>query len=112
MRWNAGTDVLIHLGRFDLGAEAFIGGGSADETESKINDDSGVQTAPFRLEDWYLRQMEYNTVSRTDAGLSLRYNFRKGIYLQAEGHWTHGFGLKHLIGPDRFSTAIRIGYNF
>lgn len=110
--WNAGAEASVHLGRFDLGADIHIGGGSFEDTESKINDNSGVQTEPFRLEDWYIRQMEYDTASRTMTGLSLRYNLSKGIYFQVEGYWTHGFRLQHLTGSDRLSTALRIGYNF
>mgnify|MGYP005607971549 FL=1 len=91
---------------------AGAGSGNVSEDLEMVNEVSGVQTKPFRLQEWYNRQMEYQTASRVDAGLSLRYNFRKGIYLQAEGSWTHGFGLKHIAGADRFGAALRIGYNF
>ena len=110
--WKAGADVLMHLGQFDLGLNAGAGSGNVNEELEMVNDVSGVQTEPFRLQEWYDRQMEYMTASRVDAGLSLRYNFRKGIYLQAEGSWAHGFGLKHIAGADRFGAAFRIGYNF
>lgn len=112
MTWEAGADVLMHLEEFDLGLNAGAGSGNVSEDLEMVNEVSGVQTKPFRLQEWYDRQMEYQTASRVDAGLSLRYNFRKGIYLQAEGSWTHGFGLKHIAGADRFAAAFRIGYNF
>ena len=112
MTWKAGADVLMHLGQFDLGLNAGAGSGNVSEGLEMVNEVSGVQTEPFRLQEWYDRQMEYMTASRVDAGLSLRYNFRKGIYLQAEGSWAHGFGLKHIAGADRFGAAFRIGYNF
>lgn len=112
MTWTAGADLLLHLGRFDLGIRAGAAGGNVSEELDMVDGASGVLTQPYRLQEWYDRQMEYQTASRTDAGLSLRYNFKKGIYLQAEGSWTHGFGLRYIAGPDRFDTALRIGYDF
>ena len=109
--WNAGADVLMHIGRIDLGIRAELGGGSVQESEGKVSEGSGVQTVPFRLEDWYGRQMEYRTAARSKAGISLRYNFSKGIYIQAEGSWHHGFGLKP-EASERFGTSIRLGYDF
>ena len=112
MNWKAGAEVMVHLRRFDLGAGIGIGGGSVNETSDKVTQDSGVQTSPFRLEEWYSRQMEFLTATRSEASLSLRYNFRKGIYLQAEGFWAHGFGLPLATGSDRFTTALRLGLSF
>ena len=112
LNWNAGAEALVHIGGFDLGAEIGFGGGALTETEGKVNENSGVQTAPFRLQQWYERQMEYRTASKIKAGLSLRYNFRNGIYVQGEGKLTHGSGLQHIGGSGRFVTALRIGYDF
>jgi hypothetical protein len=112
MTWKAGADMVLHLGRFDLGAAASLAGGSVNEEDLMVSGTSGVQTSPFRLEDWYDRQMEYRTASRLNAGLSLRYNFRKGIYMEAEGSWLHGFDLRFMTGADRFGAAFRIGYDF
>ena len=108
MTWNAGADMLVHAGSFDLGAAVSFGKGSVNEENAIVSEDSGVQTEPFRLEEWYGRQMEYKTASRVDAGLSLRYNFRKGIYIKAEGSMAYGLGL----GRSRFLSAIRLGYDF
>ena len=112
MTWKAGADMILHLGRFDLGAAASLAGGSVNEEDMMVSGTSGVQTSPFRLEDWYDRQMEYRTASRMNAGLSLRYNFRKGIYMESEGSWLHGFDLRFMTGADRFGAALKIGYDF
>ena len=112
MNWKAYADALLHIGQFDLGAILSFRGGSVNESQKKVSEESGVQTAPFRLQEWYDRQMEYHTATAIDASLSLRYNFRKGIYIQAEGWCDHGFGLRYMTGADRFGTALRIGYNF
>ena len=112
MSWKAGAEALIHMHSFDLGAGIALGGGSVNEASDKVNEDSGVQTTPFRLEEWYASHMEYLTATRSEASLSLRYNFQNGIYLQAEGFWIHGFDLPQTTGSDRLTTALRIGYNF
>lgn len=112
MTWKAGADIILHLGRFDLGAAASLAGGSVNEEDLMVSGTSGVQTSPFRLQEWYDRQMEYKTASRMNAGLSLRYNFRKGIYMEAEGSWLHGFGLRLMTGADRFGATFKIGYDF
>ena len=112
MTWKAGADMILHLGRFDLGAAASLAGGSVNEEDMMVSGTSGVQTSPFRLQDWYDRQMEYQTASRMDAGISLRYNFRRGIYLKAEGRWLHGFDLQYISSPDRYGATLKLGYNF
>lgn len=110
---NVGADakVLVHLGRFDLGAGLDYARGYVDETEDTVAQ-SQTQTQPYRLQDWYDRQMEYRTASRLGAGLSLRYNFAKGMYVEAAGDWLHGFGLKYIDGADRFAASLKVGYAF
>ena len=112
MNWRVGVDAMVHLRRFDLGAGLFFGSGSVKESSDKVAQDSGVQTTPFRLEEWYSRQIEFLTATRSEASLSLRYNFRKGIYLQAEGFWIHGIGLHLATGSNRITTALRLGLSF
>ncbi len=112
MTWKADADLLFHIGRTDLRIRLACGGGDVSQTVRMTNQDSGVQTEPYRLQDWYDMHMEYVTATRTDAGLSLRYNFLKGIYIEAAGNWSHGFGPELLSGSDRIEAAIGIGYNF
>lgn len=107
MTWNAGVDALFHAGRFDLGASVAFGKGSVHEDRSVVAEGTGVQTEPFRLQEWYDRHMEFITASQMDAALSARYNFRKGIYMKAECLWMHGIGL-----GSRFIPTLRIGYDF
>ena len=56
--------------------------------------------------------MEYLTAPRTSAGLSLRFNFRKGLYAEISGEYTRGFRLEFLPGADRWGTAAMIGCTF
>ncbi|MBQ6878834.1 MAG: hypothetical protein IJN52_01355 [Bacteroidales bacterium] len=112
MTWKAGIDMAVRAGGFEIEAEASYGEGKVSETEKTVSGNTGVLTSPFRLQEWYERQMEFQTASRINAGVSLRYNFLNGIYLKAGGAWAHGFGLIHMAGADRFSATFRIGYEF
>ena len=112
MTWKADADLLFHIGRTDLRIRLACGGGEVSETVRMTDQESGVQTEPYRLQDWYDMHMEYVTATRMDAGLSLRYNFLKGIYIEAAGNWSHGFGLELLPGSGRTEASISIGYNF
>ena len=58
--------------------------------------------------------MEYFSTTKTGAGLTLTYHLSSvpGLYIQAEGTWLHGFGIDLLPGADRWSTTMKIGYDF
>ena len=73
-----------------------------------------VESVPFRLEPDWLRKMEYFSTTKTGAGLTLTYHLPsvQGLYFQAEGTWLHGFGIDLLPGADRWSTTMKIGYDF
>ena len=85
--------------------------GFYDESSRKAGSGE-VLTEPYRLQDWYDRQMEYMSALKTGLGASLRYNFDNGIYLDASGKWLHGYGLELLEGKDRFMTELTLGYDF
>ena len=73
-----------------------------------------VESVPFRLEPDWLRKMEYFSTTKAGAGLTLAYHLSSvpGLYIQAEGTWLHGFGIDLLPGADRWSTTMKIGYDF
>ena len=58
--------------------------------------------------------MEYFSTTKAGAGLTLTYHlpFVRGLSVQAEGTWLRGFGIELLPGADRWSSTIRIGYDF
>ena len=103
---------VFHYGRFDLGAKGTYGTGWLSESERMTSSESGVQSVPFRLQDWYDRQMEYRTASRFRAEIMLRYTFLKGLYLEADLVSTEAYRLKHIDDPQRFAATLRFGYNF
>ena len=103
---------MFHFGRFDVGANGRYGKGRVAESERLASGDSGAQSVPFRLQDWYDRQMEYMTASRFSAEIVLRYDFRKGLYLEADLQSVEAYGLKHIEDPHRFSAALKFGISF
>ena len=50
------------------------------------------------------------TAQRLGAGLSLRYNFWKGLYVEAAGSLLHGVGLA--TPASRYAATLKLGYNF
>ena len=110
LTWNAGLKALFHVGSFDLGAHVGYGAGSVTEEDKTLTDASGVQTSPYRLQDWYDLQMAYTTAQRLGAGLSLRYNFWKGLYVEAAGSMLHGVGLA--TPASRYAVTLKLGYDF
>ena len=112
MEYGADVRVKTYIGPFDLSVKAGFAGGSVNEENWLTDDATGVQTSPYRLQEWYDRQMEYATASRMNIGLSLRWNFRKGLYAEAEGSWLHGFDLKYISSPNRYKAGLAIGITF
>lgn len=110
LMWNAGVKALFHLGSFDIGAKAGFGGGSVDEMEKVTDPAAGVQTAPYRLQEWYDLQMGYATAQRYGTGLSLRYNFWRGLYAEASADWLQGVSKQ--ISSGRYTVGLKFGYNF
>ena len=111
MKYGADVRVKTYIGPFDLAVKAGYAGGKVSEEDWITSEDSGVQTSPYRLQEWYDRQMEYATASRMNLGLSLRWNFWKGLYAEAEGSWLHGFNLKYISSPNRYGATLKLGIN-
>jgi hypothetical protein len=105
-------ELVFHYGRFDLGAKGTYGTGWLSESERMASSESGVQSVPVRLQDWYDRQMEYRTATRFRAEIMLRYSFLNGLYLEADLVSTKAYRLKHIDDPQRFAATLKFGYNF
>ena len=102
-RWTSSLTMTV---------EAGYAAGKVVEESWLTDDQTGVQTTPFRLQEYYDWQTEYETAARLKAGLALRWSFWKGLYLQADCRLIHAFALKHIAAPDRLTTALRFGYEF
>ena len=113
MNYGADVRVKYYWGLVALTAEAGYAAGKVLEDSWTTDAQAGVQTAPFRLQDYHDWQIEYATAPRLKAGLSLRcYVWGRLLYVQADARLTHAFALKHVASPDRLATALRIGYEF
>ena len=101
------------FGPVDLNLRVNGGAGTWRDEGLQGGTDS-VESVPFRLEPDWLRKMEYFSTTKLGAGLTLTYHLPavKGLYLQAEGTWLHGFGIDLLPGADRWSSTVRVGYDF
>ena len=112
MKYGADVRVKTYMGPFDLAVKAGVAGGRMNEENWLTDEMTGVQTSPYRLQEWYDRQMEYETAARMSVGLALRWNFWQGLYVEAEGSWLHGFDLQHITNPNRYGATLKLGYTF
>ena len=103
---------LVRFGGLELSADVFYGWGSVSEERRTADQSLEALVVPYRLQEWYDLQMEYDTVAKTGADLVARYNFKKGLYFKAAGSWVHGFDLKYAAGADRYAITIGMGYSF
>ncbi len=114
-RFNGMATLLaaFSFGPVDLNFRANGGVGTWKEQGLQGGTDD-VLTAPFRLQGDWDRKMEYFSTAKAGAGLTLTYHLKavKGLYLQTEGTWLHGFGIVLLPGADRWSLTVKTGYDF
>lgn len=109
---SAYAGFMFRIRKFEYGVKGRYMQGWVAEDGRLAETASGVQTEPFRLQEWYDRQMEYRTAARFCAGIMVRYRFLKGIYIEAEGKTVKAFGLKYIDGRDRLIMTLKIGYEF
>ena len=104
--------MLFRIGHLDLGVTGTYGRGWVSESGRTVSDDSGVQTQPFRLQEWYDRQIEYETARRFDAEVMVRYNFQKGIYLRLDACSVKAYKLPSFDDPTRLTMQLAAGLKF
>lgn len=118
--WSAGVEAKLYLSNmgfarlkgFELDAGFRFRDGCVSEDEQLVAEGTGVQTEPFRLQEWYDRQMEFAIASALNARIALRYSFWKGLYVKASGEWQYGMDLKYIPGSTRATAALSIGLDF
>ena len=103
---------FYHFRGFELDAGLRYMDGAVRERRQIVSEDTGVQTEPYRLQEWYDRQMEYATAFSLSMKIGLRYNFWKGLYVSASGEWRCGMGLRHIPGHFRSTAVMSFGYDF
>lgn len=108
---STSVDALVHVWKFDIGVGAGFGKGMFEEMD-KLMQPASDSNRPDKMEDYTAYRIEYMTAPRVQAGLKIRFNFWKGLYVQAEGGYEHALNVSLLPGNNRISGAFRMGYDF
>lgn len=107
--WASGS---VKIKAFDIKAGLAFSSGNSVEKSTTLDEDMVTGELPDRLQAWHDMQSEYLTAPRLDAALALRFNFLKGLYVEASASYVRGFNLNFLYGPDRWSESLKFGYAF
>ena len=116
MRFSA--DGKLPLGRFELcgGISAGCKIGEHRHVIGNDNEELGVVSAPYRMEEWFAREQELTDATYFGISAGLRYNFTLpggyNMYAAAQYTLTHAFGIKLLPGGERHTAQITLGYDF
>ena len=108
----------LPLGAFVLDAGLSAGCKIGEHRHYKGNDNesAGLVSAPFRLEDWFVREQELSDAPFVGGALGLRYNFtiagKYNLYAAAQYSLVHAFGVVLLDGSERHTAQIKLGYDF
>ena len=112
------AEAVVPIGSFEM-TVGLLGGCKIGEHRHVVeNDDEnlGVTTTPFRLQEWWDREQEVSDATRIGGTFGLRYNFTVGgahhLYVGAECTYVHAFGIVLLPGSDRTVGLLKLGYDF
>lgn len=108
---STSAEALVHVWKFDIGAGVGFAKGFFDE-QNRMMLPASESKRPDRMEDYAAYRIEYMEAARIRAVLKLRFNFWKGLYVQADGGYEHAFDVELLPGSSRICTSLRIGYDF
>ena len=114
-RFNGMATVVAAFGFGPMGLNVRVNGGAGAWKDQGLQGGTDeIQTTPFRLQGDWDRKMEYFSTPKLGAGLTLSYRLKSvpGLSLQAEGTWLHGFNVILLPGTERWSSTLKIGYDF
>lgn len=109
---SGGLSLSCNLGRFDLKARFGASEGTSFDNADAVETDIAVCGEPDRLTAYNTGYLEYLTTAKSFTDLSVKYNFWHGLYIGLEGGWIHAPHTSFIQGTERFSGALRFGYNF
>ena len=112
LSWSVQCSTLVRMGRFALGAGILWNDGSWDEDSKRIEGVEGDIEEPYRLTEYVDIQREYETCGKIGAGLSLRYEIFRGLFVEGRGDWKYGFGFSRYGFPQRWEAGLKLGYVF
>lgn len=80
--------------------------------ESELTGSPTVDLKPYQQADLYNIDMEYRTAPRLGVGLEVRCDVWRWLYVGISGHYTRAFNLRHILGADRVTGSVSVGYVF
>ena len=115
--FNVFASFLLKVGRFDIKLSTNVSKGKDDEYHWQSQ---GVEASgePFRLADYEAAMTAYKTCAKVNGELAVRYNFKKGVYLEASYEVISRLKKKFDVikgfsdGSRRNTEALTIGFNF
>jgi hypothetical protein len=114
-RFNGMATLVAAFGFGPVDMNVRVNGGAGTWKDQGLQGGTDeIQTTPFRLQGDWDRKMEYFSTPKLGTGLTLTYHLQsvKGLSVQAQGTWLHGFDIVLLPGADRWSSTLTIGYDF
>lgn len=116
MRFDATGKLPLGAFELDGGLTAGCKIGEHSHYIGNDNEELGVVSAPYRLQEWFEREQELTDATYLGVSAGLRYNFTIAknyhLYVAAQYSLTHAFGIKLLPGANRHTAQISLGYDF
>ncbi|MGN1232333.1 MAG: DUF6850 family outer membrane beta-barrel protein [Candidatus Cryptobacteroides sp.] len=99
--------------RFSLGGSLGLHLGWMKDATRTVSDEVVPGSEPVRLTEYYDIEREYITTPAIRAELSLRYIFRRNIYIEARAREIGALkDISNVNGKSRLSVGLAVGYNF
>ncbi len=112
VEWSLMAEPILRCGAWQWKALLRWSDGRVKESSSTVSGTSGVQTSLYRPEDYYARDIEYRSTSRMDGGLTVRYTFLKGIYMEMSALGRKAFAVSTVPGTTWGEVRLCTGMTF
>ena len=111
---NFHVGFLFKFGPVDWRMNLNFSKGWDDDRSRKVNESVAVAGEPFRLNEYEERMTEWQARQKGVYDIALRYNFPKGVYIEAAAEIVSGLSKKKdgLLSGNRNTETLKIGYNF
>ena len=111
---NFHVGFLFKFGPVDWRMNLNFSKGWDDDRSRKVNESVAVTGEPFRLNEYEEWMTEWQARQKGVYDIALRYNFPKGVYIEAAAEIVSGLSKKKdgLLSGNRNTETLKIGYNF
>lgn len=112
-RLDLGVWFWLPYRRFSMGCSVDFRFGWMSDATRTVSDNVSPASEPTRLVEYYDIEREYFTTPSVKAELSLRYTFRRNIYIEAR-LWENGAlkDMYNVYGKSRLYAGLALGYDF